>query len=56
MKKTLIENKDKAIISKKLVTLKNDAPTKQKLEDFRLKEIDKDKLYKFLKKWNLIDF
>ena len=48
-RETLIENKDKAIISKKLVTLKNDAPTKQKLEDFRLKEIDKDKLYKFLR-------
>ena len=48
-RETLIENKDKAIISKKLVTLKHDAPTKQKLEDFKLKEIDKDKLYKFLR-------
>ncbi len=48
-RETLIENKDKAIISKKLVTLKNDAPIKQELEDFKLKEIDKDKLYKFLR-------
>ena len=48
-RETLIENKDKAIISKQLVTLKHDAPINQKLEDFRLKEIDKDKLYKFLR-------
>ena len=48
-RETLIENKDKAIISKKLVTLKNDAPVKQNLEDFKLKEIDKEKLYKFLR-------
>ncbi|MGA1112646.1 MAG: DNA polymerase I [Candidatus Pelagibacter sp.] len=48
-RETLIENKDKALISKQLVTLKHDAPINQKLEDFRLKEIDKDKLYKFLR-------
>ena len=48
-RETLIENKDKAIISKKLVTLKNDAPVKQNLEDFKLKEIDKEKLYKFFR-------
>jgi len=48
-RETLIENKDKAIISKKLVTLNHDAPVKQKLEEFKLKEIDKDKLYKFLR-------
>ena len=48
-RETLIENKDKALISKRLVTLKHDAPINQKLEDFRLKEIDKDKLYKFLR-------
>ena len=45
----LIENKDKALISKKLVTLKNDAPVNQDLSDFELKQIDKDKLYKFLR-------
>ena len=46
---TLIENKDKALISKKLVTLKNDVPTDRNLNEFELKEIDKDKLYKFLR-------
>ena len=48
-RETLIENKDKALISKKLVTLKNDAPINIKLDEFNLKEIDKDKLYKFLR-------
>ena len=48
-RETLIENKDKAIISKKLVTLMKDAPAQRKIEEFQLKEIDKDKLYKFLR-------
>ncbi len=48
-RETLIENKDKAIISKKLVTLKHDAPVDRKLAEFELKEINKDKLYKFLR-------
>ena len=48
-RETLIENKDKALISKKLVTLKHDAPVNRDLSEFRLKEIDKDKLYKFLR-------
>jgi len=48
-RETLIENKDKAIISKKLVTLKKDTPVDRAIEEFRLKEIDKDKLYKFLR-------
>jgi DNA polymerase-1 len=48
-RETLIENKDKAIISKKLVTLMKDAPVERKIEEFLLKEIDKDKLYKFLR-------
>jgi DNA polymerase I len=48
-RETLIENKDKAIISKKLVTLMKDAPIERKIEEFQLKEIDKDKLYKFLR-------
>ena len=48
-RETLIENKDKAIISKKLVTLKHDAPVDRDLTEFKLKEIDKDKLYKFLR-------
>ncbi len=48
-RETLIENKEKALISKKLVTLKKDTPVKKNLEEFRLQEIDKDKLYKFLR-------
>jgi DNA polymerase-1 len=48
-RETLIENKDKALISKQLVTLKNDAPVNINLSEFKLKEIDKDKLFKFLR-------
>ena len=48
-RETLIENKDKAIISKQLVTLKQDSPVNRDLSEFELKEIDKDKLYKFLR-------
>ena len=48
-RETLIENKDKALISKKLVTLKKNVPTKEKLEDFILKEVNKEKLYSFLR-------
>ena len=48
-RETLIENKDKAIISKKLVTLMKTVPVERKIEEFQLKEIDKDKLYKFLR-------
>ena len=48
-KQTILENKDSALISKKLVTLKNDVPVKDKIESFLIKEIKKDKLYKFLR-------
>ena len=48
-RETILENKDKARISKKLVTLKKDVPVKNKLDDFLLKEIDKKKLYDFLR-------
>ena len=47
-RQTLLENKDKAIISKKLVTLKKNVPVKDNLEDLILKNIDKNKLYSFL--------
>ena len=52
-RETIIENKEKAIISKKLVTLKKDVPIKEKIEEFRFKEIDKDKLYKYLREMEL---
>jgi len=48
-RETIIKNKDKAVISKKLVTLKHDVPVKNKIEEFKLKEIEKDKLYDFLR-------
>jgi len=48
-RETLIENKDKAIISKKLVVLKNDVPVKNSIDEFELKQIDKEKLYNFLR-------
>ncbi len=48
-RETLKENKDKAIISKKLVTLKKDVPVLQNIEDFQLKKVDKNKLYNFLR-------
>ena len=48
-RETIIKNKSKAIISKKLVTLKKDVPVKEKLNEFILKEIDKDKLYNYLR-------
>ena len=48
-RETLIENKQKAMISKKLVTLKKDVPVKVPYSDFVLKQIDKKKLYNFLR-------
>ena len=48
-RETILENKDKALISKKLVTLKKDVPVKRKLNDFILKNIEKNKLYEFLR-------
>ena len=48
-REALLGNKEKAIISKKLVTLKKDVPVKDKLESFILKNIDRNKLYSFLR-------
>ena len=48
-RETIIENKEKAIVSKKLVTLKKDVPVKNKIEEFKLKNIDKNKLYSFMR-------
>ncbi len=52
-RETIINNKDKARLSKKLVTLKHDVPVKNKIEEFVLKEIKKDKLYNFLREMEL---
>jgi DNA polymerase-1 len=48
-RETLLNNKDKAILSKKLVTLKNDVPIKEKPEDFIMKNVDREKLFEFLR-------
>ena len=48
-RETLLTNKDKAILSKKLVTLKDDVPINEKPEDFIMKNVDKEKLFKFLR-------
>ena len=48
-KETLIENKDLALVSKKLVTLKEDVPIENKIEGFNIRNIEKDKLYDFLR-------
>ena len=48
-KETLNNNKDKAVLSRKLVTLKKDVPVSNKLEEFKLKEVNKEKLYNFLR-------
>ena len=48
-RETLIENKDKAVLSRKLVELKKDVPIKDELSSFILKDIDKDKLFNFLR-------
>ena len=52
-RETLIENKDKAIISKKLVTLKKDVPIKVEPSDFLIKKIDKEKTLYFLKRYGI---
>ncbi len=48
-RETLLSNKDKAMISKQLVTLKNDVPLKNDAANFIIKDINKDKLYNFLR-------
>ncbi len=48
-RETLLANKDKALLSKKLVTLKDDVPVKDDLNSFILKSVQKEKLYEFLR-------
>jgi DNA polymerase-1 len=48
-RETILQNKDKAILSRKLAELKIDVQVEQKLETFELKKIDKQKLYDFLR-------
>ena len=46
-KETLINNKDNAILSRKLVTLKNDVPVEKKIDSFQLKEVNKERFIIF---------
>jgi len=48
-RETLLANKDKALLSRQLVTLKDDVPIKDDLNSFVLKEVQKEKLYDFLR-------
>jgi len=48
-RETLLANKDKALLSRQLVTLKHDVPVQDELSSFLLKEVDKEKLYNFLR-------
>ena len=48
-RETLLANKDKALLSKKLVTLKDDVPVKDEISSFILKKVEKEKLYDFLR-------
>jgi len=48
-RETLLANKDKALLSKKLVTLKNDVPVKEKIESFIMRNVDKEKLFNFFR-------
>ena len=48
-RETLLANKDKALLSRKLVTLKDDVPVKDDLNSFILKDVQKEKLYDFLR-------
>ena len=48
-RETLLANKDKALLSQRLVTLKEDVPIKNSPNEFLIKQINKEKLYNFLR-------
>ncbi len=48
-RETLLENKDKALLSRELVTLKSDVPVKDELSSFILKSVNKENLFSFLR-------
>ena len=48
-RETLLSNKDKALISKQLVTLKNDVTLKIDATEFIIKDVNRKKLYDFLR-------
>jgi len=48
-RETLLANKDKALLSRQLVTLKDNVPVKDDPSSFILKQVQKEELYKFLR-------
>ena len=48
-RETLLANKDKALLSRKLVTLKNDVPVKDDPNSFIFKDVIKENLFTFLR-------
>ena len=44
-RETLIENKEKALLSRELVTLKSNVPVKDEFSSFILKDVNKEKIY-----------
>ncbi len=48
-RETLMANKEKALLSRQLVTLKNDVPVKDDPNSFIIKEVKRDILYNFLR-------
>jgi len=48
-RETLLANKDKAILSRQLVTLKDDVPVGDTLQSFLMKPVDNNKLFDFLR-------
>ena len=48
-RETLLENKDKALLSRELVTLKSNVPVKDELSSFILKDVNKENLFNFLR-------
>ena len=48
-RETLLANKEKALLSRKLVTLKDDVPVKDDPDSFIIKEMERDILYNFLR-------
>ena len=48
-RETLLENQDKALLSRQLVTLKDDVPVKDEPSSFAFKDVNKENLFNFLR-------
>lgn len=56
IKQKLIDSKELALLSKKLVTIACDVPLSEKIEDYHLRQIKQDELREFLKELNFKNF